>query len=51
MIINIFLTGTTILIKNVVFGKINKKYIHKKNYLGEKQFQNNYVCEFNSNVK
>jgi hypothetical protein len=30
MIINIFLTGTTILIKNVVFGKINKKYVHKK---------------------
>jgi hypothetical protein len=34
MIINIFLTGTTILIKNVVFGKINmfiKKFILTKN--------------------
>jgi len=51
MIINIFLIGTTILIKNVVFGKINKKYAYKKNYLNEKQFQNNYVCEFNNNVK
>jgi hypothetical protein len=50
MIINIFLTNTTIPIKNFVFAKINKKYINKK-YLDRKQIQNNCIFVFNNNAK
>jgi len=40
-----FLTKTIILIKNLMFFKINKRYVNKKN------IQNNFIFKFNNNIK
>lgn len=42
---NIFLTKTIILIKNLMFFKINKRYVNKN------KIQNNCIFKFNNNIK